>query len=63
MVEKFKVAYTVKHVEKASVLYGLLIDRSNTFNNLQSAVKFAREIRGLTRNGVSVVGNPVVERA
>ena len=63
MAERFKVVYTVKHIEKASNLYGYLIDRKHTFNNFMNAVKFAREIRGATLNGISVVGNPIVERA
>lgn len=59
---KFKVCYDIKHVEKSDRLYGLLIERKSYFETLQEAFKFSKEIYGLRKNGVEVVGRPLIER-
>jgi putative AlgH/UPF0301 family transcriptional regulator len=55
----YEVIYTIKHTEKG-YLYGLLVERKNKFEEFSDAIKFAREIAGTTKNGVTVVGKPVV---
>ena len=61
MTDNYTVKYTVKHCDPMTPsLYGLLIDRKARFDTLRDAVKFAREIRGVTKNGVVVVGNPEI---
>lgn len=55
------VYYTLKHIDKSSMLYGYLIDHKKQFGDFKDAVTFARKIDGLTKNGVSVYGRPVIE--
>jgi hypothetical protein len=59
---KFKVCYDVKHVDKADRLYGLLVEKKSYFETLQEAFKFSKEIYGMRKNGVEVVGRPSIER-
>ena len=59
---KFKVAYDVKYTEKGDNLYGLLLSRNDYFQTLQEAFKFSKEIYGLRKNGVQVMGRPSIER-
>ena len=41
---KFVVDYTIKHTDKSSSLYNLLIDRKVKFSTLQDAIKFVKTI-------------------
>lgn len=59
---KFKVCYDVKHIEKSDNLYGLLLSKMSYFRTLQEAFSFSKEIYGLRKNGVEVVGRPFIER-
>lgn len=59
----FEVFYNVKHYEKSSNLYGLLIERKAKFDSLQDAIKFVRSIKGMKKNGIEVIGMPAIERA
>jgi hypothetical protein len=43
--------------------YGLMVERKSVFDSFIEAVKFAREIRGTSKNGYTVVGVPMVVRA
>ena len=59
----FKVTYNVKHIDKRSSLYGLVsFDQSCKFPTLQTAIKFAREMKNKRSNKIQVVGIPVVEK-
>lgn len=58
---KFKVCYDVKHVEKSDTLYGLLLSRKSYFQTLHEAFSFSKEIYGLRKNGVEVIGRPCIE--
>lgn len=59
---KFKVCYDVKHTEKGDGIYGLLVTKKDYFQTLQEAFSFSKEIYGLRKNGVEVVGRPSIER-
>jgi len=59
---KFKVCYDVKHTEKGDGIYGLLVTRKSYFRTLQEAFSFSKEIYGMRKNGVEVVGRPFIER-
>lgn len=60
---KFKVTYNVKHVDKMSALYGLVsFDQTCKFGSLQSALKFAKEIKNKKTRKIHVVGVPMIER-
>jgi hypothetical protein len=59
---KFKVCYDVKHTAKGEGIYGLLITRNSYFKTLQEAFSFSKEIYGMRKNGVEVVGRPSIER-
>ncbi|CAB4162552.1 hypothetical protein UFOVP787_59 [uncultured Caudovirales phage] len=61
MKNKVIVHYVVKHTDKSSVLFGLLIDRKERFETFTDAVKFARGLNGFSKNGVTVYGKPVIE--
>jgi len=64
MKDKHKVLYTVKHLDvNTPSLYGLIIERKSTFDSFLEAVEFARQIRGTSKNGVTVLGTPTVVRA
>jgi hypothetical protein len=59
----FKVSYNVKHVDKNSALYGLVsFDQSCKFASLQSALKFAKDMKNKKTKKIQVVGMPVIER-
>jgi len=59
----FKVSYNVKHVDKKSALYGLVsFDQSCKFASLQSALKFAKDMKNKRTKKIQVVGMPVIER-
>lgn len=58
----FKVCYSIKHIEKGSKNFNLLVERKNYFDNLQDAFKFCKEIYGSRKNGVEVIGRPLIER-
>jgi hypothetical protein len=60
---KYKVSYNTKSDDKASSLYGVLIERTANFDSLQSAMKFARDLQALKKSGVTLVGKPTVEVA
>lgn len=58
----FRVRYSVKHIDRESKDYNLLVERKNYFENLQDAFKFCKEIYGSRKNGVEVIGRPSIER-
>lgn len=60
---KYKVSYNTKSDDKASSLYGVLVERTANFNSLQGAIKFARDVVNLKNSGVTLVGKPTVEVA
>ena len=56
MADKYKVLYNIRVADKASELFGVLVEKSKHFNSLQEAMKFIR-------NNPDIVGKPVlVER-
>lgn len=60
---RFKVTYDIKHVNKNSALYGLLIsDQTCKFVTLQSAIKFAKDMDNKRTNKIQVIGRPIIER-
>ena len=60
---RFKVTYDIKHINKASALYGLLsTDQICRFPTLQSAIKFAKDMEGKRTSKIEVVGRPIIER-
>jgi len=60
---RFKVTYDIKHINKNSALYGLLIsDQICKFVTLQSAIKFAKDMNGKRTNKIHVIGRPIIER-
>ena len=58
----FKVCYDVKHVEKSDHLYGVLLSKKSYFHTLQEAFSFSKEIYGMRKNGIEIVGRPFIER-
>ena len=59
----FKVSYNVKHINKKSALYGLVsFDQYCTFPTLQSAIKFARDMKDKRTSKIKVIGIPTIER-
>ena len=60
---KFVVDYTIKHTDKTSSLYNLLIDRKVKFNSLQDAIKFVKTIDNKYNDQIKLVGKPSIERA
>lgn len=64
MNDEHQVFYTVKQFDvNTPTLHGLVVEKRSTFDTFIEAVKFAREIRGNSRNGFTVVGKPLVVRA
>jgi len=60
---RFKVTYDIKHINKNSALYGLLIsDQICKFVTLQSAIKFAKYMNGKRTSKIHVIGRPIIER-
>ena len=57
--KKYEVIYTVKHTESGAS-YGLLDERKSKFDEFSDAIRFARELIGQTKNGLTVVGKPIV---
>jgi hypothetical protein len=63
MTPAFKVTYNVKHINKKSALYGLVsFDQYCTFGTLQSAIKFAKDMKNKRTSKIQVVGIPTIER-
>ena len=62
MQNNFKVCYSVKHIDKESNIYGLLVDKKNYFETLQAAFRFSKLIYGSRANGIQVMGRPSIER-
>jgi len=60
---KFVVDYTIKHTDKSSSLYNLLIDRKVKFSTLQDAIKFVKTIDDKYNDKIKLVGKPSIERA
>jgi hypothetical protein len=58
----FKVCYDVKNVEKGNGIYNLIVTKKSYFETLQEAFTFSKEIYGMRKNGVEVVGRPSIER-
>jgi hypothetical protein len=60
---RFKVTYDIKHVNKNSALYGLLIsDQICKFVTMQSAIKFAKDMDNKCTSKIQVIGRPIIER-
>ena len=60
---RFKVIYDIKHINKNSSLYGLLISNQICkFVTMQSAIKFARNMNNKRTNKIQVIGRPIIER-
>jgi hypothetical protein len=60
---KFKVSYNVKHISKKSALFGLVtFDQTCKFPTLQSAMNFARHMKGHRNSKIEVIGMPTIER-
>lgn len=62
MSNNFRVCYSIKHIDKESNIYGLLVDKKVFFETLQDAFKFSKEIYGSRKNGIQVMGRPSIER-
>lgn len=60
---KFKVIYTVKHINKKSALYNMISENQTCkFGSLQSAIKYVRDITGYRNSKIQVMGKPTIER-
>ena len=60
---KFKVTFTVKHVNKKSALYNMISDNQTCkFGTLQAAIKYVRDMTGYRNSKIQVIGTPSIER-
>jgi len=60
---KFKVIYTVKHINKKSVLYNMISENQTCkFGSLQGAIKYVRDMTGYRNSKIQVMGTPTIER-
>ena len=56
MTEKIKIVYNIRVADKNSDLFGILIEKSKTFNSLQDAMLFVRDANS------GIVGKPILEK-
>ena len=62
--EKFKVIYNIKNEDRNSKNYGVLIEKHSTFDTLQGAMRFVRDVGAIMGSSrLTVIGKPVIERA
>lgn len=58
----YKVSYNIKMKNKASTLYGLLLEESVKFPSLESAHKFSLRLMNIKKNKYDVIGKPIIEK-
>ena len=56
MTEKIKIVYNIRVADKNSDLFGILIEKSKTFNSLHDAMLFVRDANS------GIVGKPILEK-
>ena len=61
MKTNIKVAYSFKEMNKNSLRYGLINERTDKFANLREAMLFIRRLQNISVNGIQLVGKPVIE--
>lgn len=59
---QYKVVFDIKHVNKKSVLCGMLTPEVCKFGNIQSAMRFIRSIKNRRTTKYHVIGMPILER-
>jgi hypothetical protein len=61
MKAKIKVAYTFKDLNKESLKYGLVRERTNRFHSIHEAMDFVRRLQNVSVNGIQLIGKPIIE--